>query len=466
MAKEITGKKVASNVTISLLVQVVSLAVGFVLNLIVPKFIEIHQYAHWQTYVLYVSYVGVLHFGLLDGIVLRYSQYDYEELDKARIRSQFKILLLSTGAISLIGVLVGSLIIGNTDGIIVLLVSVGIVSKNLYTYNSFSFQITNRIKKYAVAVLTQRLVYGVMVITLLALGVQDFYWYCIADLLGDLGASGISTVFNKGMYFGKGLTFSEALKEYRINVKAGIILLFANWSAMLLSGGAKMFIQWRFDELAFASVAFAFSISSFLLTFINAISVVLFPSLKRIDESKLAETYTKIQKVLTPLLITALTFYFPACYVLNLWVPQYGSSLIYFGLILPTIVSSSKVSLLTNNYLKVYRKEKALLAINLVCAVLGFISFGICAYIIGSIQAVIISLICVIFLKATLSELEVYKTIGKKAKFEQIIELFMTVGFITVVTLLPMAEGFLVWLGIVIIYLLFNIKSIKGAIKK
>ena len=34
---------------------------------------------------VHVGYVGVLHFGLLDGIVLRYSQYDYDELDKPRI---------------------------------------------------------------------------------------------------------------------------------------------------------------------------------------------------------------------------------------------------------------------------------------------------------------------------------------------------------------------------------------------
>ena len=100
MSKPITTKKFATNVIISLTVQIVSLAVGFVLNLVVPKFIDEYQYSYWQTYLLYVGYVGVLHFGLLDGLVLRYSQYDYEEIDKEAVRSQFKVLFFFTMTLS------------------------------------------------------------------------------------------------------------------------------------------------------------------------------------------------------------------------------------------------------------------------------------------------------------------------------------------------------------------------------
>ena len=94
MAQKITTKKFATNVIISIAVQIISLAVSVILNLVVPKLIDEYQYAYWHVYVLYVGYVGILHFGLLDGLVLRYSKYDYEELDRERLRSQFKILLI------------------------------------------------------------------------------------------------------------------------------------------------------------------------------------------------------------------------------------------------------------------------------------------------------------------------------------------------------------------------------------
>ena len=81
MSRSISGKRLLKNVSLSIAAQVVSLFVAFILNLIVPKFISEYDYAYWQTYVLYASYVGILHFGILDGIVLRYSQFDYDELD-------------------------------------------------------------------------------------------------------------------------------------------------------------------------------------------------------------------------------------------------------------------------------------------------------------------------------------------------------------------------------------------------
>ena len=78
---------IASNILISISVQAISLILSFVLGFILPKFLDEYQYANWQTFSLYLGYVGVLHFGLLDGIVLRYSQYDFNQLDKERMRS-------------------------------------------------------------------------------------------------------------------------------------------------------------------------------------------------------------------------------------------------------------------------------------------------------------------------------------------------------------------------------------------
>ena len=93
MSSQVGLNQIKKNVGLSVSAQVISLAVSFIMNLILPKFISEYQYALWQTYLLYIGYVGILHFGLLDGIVLRYSQYDYDELDKPKIRSQFQCLL-------------------------------------------------------------------------------------------------------------------------------------------------------------------------------------------------------------------------------------------------------------------------------------------------------------------------------------------------------------------------------------
>ena len=466
MAKAITTKKFATNVVMSMLAQVLSLAVSFILTLIVPRFIDEYQYAYWQTYVLYVGYVGVLHFGLLDGLVLRYSRYDYEELDKSRLRSQFAVLLIFTGAITVIMGAISLLALGGTNKIIFTLVAVGVVTKNLVTYSSYMLQITNRINKYVILTIAQRLTYGLVVVILLALRVNDFYWYCIADLCGDAVGIAIGACFNRGLYFGKTIGLREASKELKVNVAAGIILMMANWSAMLMIGSAKMIIQWRWDELVFGKVSFAFSVSNVFLVFVTAISVVLFPSLQRIDRDKLPEMYGSIRGLLSPLLFFIMLFYFPGCWILDKWIPKYSESLVYLGILLPIIIYSSKVSLLTNNYLKVYRKEKYMLLVNVISIAVGIAVFALCAYAFGNLTALIASVVFVIMLNSVLAEIFVSRIIHKNFVKDFIFEAVMTVGFILCASLLPRWWGCLAYFGVFCIYAAINYKSIVRLVKR
>jgi hypothetical protein len=106
------------------------------------------------------------------------------------------------------------------------------------------------------------------------LHVSDFRWFCIAELSGDVAGTLISLKFNKGLYWGPHLPLAETFHELKLNFAAGIFLMMANFSSMFLLGGAKMVIQWRWDELVFGKAAFGFNVSNLFLNFITAISVV------------------------------------------------------------------------------------------------------------------------------------------------------------------------------------------------
>lgn len=466
MAKQITTKKFATNVILSIAAQIISLVISFITTLVVPRFIDTYQYAYWQTYVLYVGYVGVLHFGLLDGLVLRYSKYDYEELDKARLRSQFAALLSFTGVIAVIMGAVSLLVLGGENKLIFTLVAIGIVTKNFATYGSYMLQITNRINKYVVMIIAQRVTYGCVVVLLLALGVNDFYWYCIADLCGDVAAIAIGLCFNRGLYLGKTVKLREAFRELKTNVAAGIILMMANWSAMLMIGSAKMLVQWRWDELVFGKVSFAFSVSSVFLVFVTAISVVLFPSLQRIDRDKLPRLYKGIRGALSPLLFFIMLFYFPGCWILEKWLPAYTPSLTYLGILLPIIIYSSKVSLLTNNYLKVYRKEKSMLLVNVVSIAVGIVLFALCAFAFDSLIALLVSVVFVIMLNSVLAELVVARIVRVHLIPEFIIEAVMSAAFILCVYWLPRWWACLAYFGAFLVYGAIHYKSVLALLRR
>ena len=464
MAKAITNKKIAKNVVISISVQAISLLVSFIANFFVPKFIDKSQYSLWQMFMLYQGYVGIMHFGLLDGLILRYSQYDYDELDKSRLRSQFKLLLAFTSIVALLMSGVVLLTMQGAHQIVFVLVALAIISKNYFTYTSYTFQITNRVNKYASLIIMQRGIYGLVIVALLVFGVTDFYWFCLAEFIGDLVATLIMSFFNKGLYFGKSIPFKQALKELKDNIGAGGLLLLANWSFIFIVSSARMVVQWVWGEVVFADVSFAFSVTNMFLTFATAISVVLFPSLKRVESERLHSLYGTLRGAISLILCAVLILYFPGCYVLSWWLPHYQSSLIYLGMMLPIIIYSSKVSLLTNSYLKVYRKEKAMAIINLCSIGVGLILSLIGAYVIKDLRFILISTVIVLAVNSLVAELIVNKLVGEKNIIGSLSEILLSIGFIITATLLPLWWGMVAYIGLFAVYLVVNIKTVKGVI--
>lgn len=467
-SEAIQNRKITRNIAVVMIAQIISLLVSVVVSFLVPKCIDEYQYAYWQTYVLYSGYVGVLHFGLLDGIILRYSQYDFDELNKNTIRSQFGILLISTSVIAVLIVLFALFFLEGIWQQIVILLSVSVITKNINTYNANSFQMTNRMGNYATLSIVQRAVFGLMVLALIMFDVNSFKWFCIVDLIGDFVGIFLSSRMNKGMYFGETIPLKESLREWTVNLKTGMILLLSNWSAMFLLGGAKMVVQWNWDELVFGKVSFAFSVSNLFLTFIAAISVVLFPSLKRMDEDKLPELYKKIRGLISPFLFFMMLFYFPARYLLGLFLPAYVASLEYLGILLPIIIYSSKVNLLTNNYLKAYRKEKSMLWVNIVSLVLAAIAFAISAYLLNNLKILLICIVGAVMLNSILSEIVVMKTIKIKFVKEFFVEGVMTIAFILVTDSFSLWMACFLYFIILAVYFIYernNVAAIFNQIK-
>ena len=130
MAQQITAKKLAKNMIVSVAAQAVTLLVSFILYLVVPRYVSEYTYSYWQMYMLYIAYVGVLHFGLLDGLVLRYGAYDYNELDRSRIRSQFMMLLFMLSCFAVLLGVTSLFVFEGERRFVFLLVAVGIVTKS------------------------------------------------------------------------------------------------------------------------------------------------------------------------------------------------------------------------------------------------------------------------------------------------------------------------------------------------
>lgn len=462
-------KQFGKNLVFSVLAQISSLVISFLFGLVVPKFIDEYQYAYWQTYALYVSYVGLLHFGIIDGLVLRYSQFDYDQLDRKTVRGQFNILFFTDVALAVLASGYALIFKTGVNREVIIYVAIGIVIKNLLTYSTYTLQLTNRIKLYASLVIIDRFFYAIFISVLLVARVNNFALYCVADLASD----GIAIIFgifcSRELYFGRAEKLSNALKETWISASAGIFILFANWSSNLIVGLGKMIVQWHWDELLFGKVSFAFSLSNIFLTFVSAISVVLFPQLKRMDEKELPRLYGKIRSPISLVLFAVMLCYFPGCFILEKWIPKYSQSLVFLGILLPIIIYTSKVSLLTNNYLKAYRKEKLMLTINVIAIAIAAGLYGIAAYLIDNIYVLLALIVLVVMGRSIVSEIAVKRIIGGTLLKEFIIEAIMTSIFVMSASAFSLIPGFLIYLAAFIAYAVINkhsIASMKSMIRR
>lgn len=461
----ISAKKFTKDMISVLFSQTFSIFVSFILGFIVPKFIDEYQYAYWQTFILYYGYVAIANFGMLDGFILRYSQYDYDELNKKVTRSFFRILMLW---ISFIAIIMVTFTINSFDDeyrSVGLLVSIGIIVKHFWAYNSNIFQITNRMHLYARLTFFQRFVYIGIVIALIFFGVNNFVYYCLAELSGEFVAAVLSIKYNQGLFLGKGISFRDNLKEIKLDISGGILLLIANLAANFIVGGAKMIIQLRWDVLVFGKVSFSFSLTNVFLSFITAISVVLFPSLKRMNTTKLPVLYYKIRTLLSLILFFFLIFYFPLCWILQNWLPQYNDSLLYLGILLPLIVYTAIVTLLTNNYLKAYRKEKDMLIINFFTVFVSLVIFMLSSYLLNSLDFILYGVIFSVILRSFLSEYKVIRIIkGNISKFF-LEEILLTIVFIISVQFENLLYGCILYFIAFIFYFIINKRKIFYTLK-
>lgn len=454
-------KTVVKNVIFSVLAQLVSVLVSLITGLVVPKFIPELHYSYWQMYVLYVGYVGLLHFGILDGIILKYSQYDYTQLNRPLIRSVFFVVLTISFIFSGTGLIVSCFLEDRIAQTILVFVSLGVITKNVFTFSCYLLQTTNRIKKYSLIVVLHRLVYGFFVVALLIFGIKNFVFYCIADLIGDVMAIIVCLFFSKDIYFGKPIKILTALKEAFSCLCAGFLLLIANFSNNLILGFAKTITQVSWGELLFGKVSFAFSIANLFLGFVTAISVVLFPSLKRTKKEELPSLYSEINENISIVMVFVLILYFPGCFFIRRWLPNYSNSLPFLGILLPIIIYSTKTSLLLNNYLKAYRKEIILLIVNLLSLLTALGLYLVCAFILNSLQMLLLSCCIIVMIRSIILELIVNRLMGLKKAKTMYMEIFASFAFIACSYYLSSLKGFTVYFLLAIILLILNKKSLN-----
>lgn len=460
-------KRIAVNLVSAILANGIGLAVSGFASLFVPKFLDDVDYGYWQLFVFYITYIGLFHFGLQDGIYLRYGGKHYEELDKPLFHTQFLIMLGAEVLIALVIVFLTHFTVRDINRQFVLrmfgcMCIVYLPSLIL----QYILQMTNRIVDYSKCLIVEKGAYGVFMIVILLFGYRSFEALILADVCGRFVAFIYGAYLCREIVFSKQVVFRDTTIELRENIKAGVPLLLANLAGMFVIGIVRFAIEMKWDIVSFGHVSMAITLCNFILIFLVAIGQVLFPMLKRAEESELPDIYKKMSCGIVLLIAAALLCYQPVKWVMDLWIPNYASSIGYLALLFPLCIFEGKTNMLLNTYYKVMRRERALLIINIGAMLGSAVLAGISVFWMGSITWAAISIVVACAFRCITCEVYLQRKMQIYDAPIVVLECFLTVGFIVINTLLNGVIAMFCYFVLVCMSVLLCRKTIIGIFKK
>ncbi|WP_337740239.1 hypothetical protein [Acidaminococcus timonensis] len=350
----------------SFLLNIVNLIIKTSFVFILPKLIGVEDFGYWQLYFLYTFFIAFGHLGLVDGVYLKNGGKYYKNLNFKVLRSQF-LILIELGIVwaFLLSFYSQHFVSDSNKTYILIVIALDLLLSLPRTLISVIFQMTGMIKEYSYSLMSESISSFLMIIFMLFFGVRDYQYL----ILADCGARGISlcvSLHNAPGFIGKQfMGFGESIKEAISNISVGVFLMLSNMVGLVVIASIRFAVEDNWGIVAFSKVSLAFSISSVAITATGAASVVLFPLLKRLNKENLEQTFSALSLLLMALLMTAFSLYYPGIKLLGWWLPKYGESFYFLTIILPMTLFDSNFSVIGSNFLKVMRKERSLLSINI-----------------------------------------------------------------------------------------------------
>lgn len=355
-------KRIIINILIVAISNLIKLLAGILIAFVIPGTMGTEQYGFYKTYILYLGYVGLFHFGFIDGIYLIYAGVKYNSLNKLAFRRYTRVLLFIESAIAFIGIFISLFILNTNGGYLLLFISASALVTNIITYYQYISQVTERFLELSIVNTAQAVLEIVVVsffVIMQRLGylVLDYRLFVLVWFLMLSSVAIFYVIRYRDITFGK----CNSLKMERRNIlkffAIGFPLMIASFAASVILTFDKQFVRFLVDFKAiiiddFGIFAFAYTSLQVVLTVISAISTVLYPTIKNYSEDKLKNDYNKLIAIIAILTSFCLLVYQPLCFIVERFLPQYVDSLPILRAIIPSVIFTSCVTMIMFNYYK------------------------------------------------------------------------------------------------------------------
>lgn len=403
-------KDLIANLTSSFVANFFSLAVSLLSTLLIPKIMGETAFGYWQLYIFYISYAGLLHLGLCDGIYLRYGGKDYSTIDKIPLTAQFYTMVIYVTFLVVVIFFGAEMSISDVDKLCVVgLTCVGALIHVIKTYLLQLLQTTNQIKKYSAVTVFDRLVFVSLLIVATTSWEVSYQIVILCDISGRVLSLGLSIFYCREVVINKPRFSKMIWKEMRGNFASGSMVLLSGVASNLVVGIMRIGMEQNWSIEVFGHTSLSLSVLNMFFSFITVMGLVFFPILKNIHIDDQKKLFYQTEQVFPFFLCAVLLVAFPVKWIMEIWLPQYSISMQYMVIIMPMCVLESENTLLYITYLKALRKERVMALVNLFVMGLSVVLSYFTTVVLHDITLVFLGINLLIFVKTFAFRLYLYQ---------------------------------------------------------
>ena len=365
------SNRLSKGIQMVFITNVIGMLFSLITNFALPKYTSIETYAEIRTYQLYVTYIGVLHLGYIDGVYLKYGGRELSAIlpdDLARQHhTLFCFQLFATLLLAVPSVI--------TRNVTLAAFTLSVLPFNMAQYYKLLYQATGEFSRYSILMnLTSLFIFLANLAMLFVFRAQSHATFLAGYVLVYLVIWVISEV-QFGRLPRRESRSTGAWCEMRSNINSGILLMLGNFSSILLTSIDRWFVMFFLNTQAYALYSFAVSIESMLNVVVTPISTTLYNycCINRDDKQ-----IRGMRDYILLFAVAVIASAFPASFIVNGFLTKYvGALSVVFFLFAAQIFFIIIKSLFVNLY-----KAKHMQRVYFV-KLFASLGFGVVANIVG-----------------------------------------------------------------------------------
>lgn len=321
--------------------------VGLVSSLLLPNLLSINDYAEYQTFILYISYVALFHLGFPNGLSIKYAGKSFQSIEKRQLKGEMRLLLIIISTFSVL-FFVLYIFYGNIMFLYVAVMTfcscyLGAITQLLQAWEIFDLYAISHVIISAVPLALPIIIYFLLGKASATISIVSYISvYVIVTILYLLWQ----------LIHGKKYSCAKIFsKENRDTEITGLLFHIGSYINVLFHSVDKQLIKLYCSVQEFSYYSFAITMQSTMTILLTAVSQPLFPYIAagKLDSEKKVSFVKRSLLMLGSLSGAA---YFACSLIVENWITKYSNSLLVIRIYFALFPAMAVINCLYFNYYK------------------------------------------------------------------------------------------------------------------